>query len=35
VLIEAVLAQDALCVIGAEENVEAEKDMFLEVKNLY
>ena len=34
-LIEAVLAQDALCVIGAEENVEAEKDMFLEVKNLY
>ena len=34
-LIEAVLAQDALCVIGAEENVKAEKDMFLEVKNLY
>ena len=34
-LIEAVLSQDALCVIGAEENVEAEKDMFLEVKNLY
>lgn len=35
VLIEAVLAQDSLCVIGAEKNVEAEKDMFLEVKNLY
>ena len=34
-LIETVLAQDALCVIGAEENVKAEKDMFLEVKNLY
>ena len=34
-MMEAVLRQDNLCVIGAEEVLEAEEEMFMETKDLY
>lgn len=34
-LIQAVLDEDNFCVIGAEDNLEAEKDMFLKLAELY
>lgn len=34
-MMEAVLRQENLCVIGAEDTLEAEAQMFMEVKNLY
>lgn len=34
-VVEAVLAADQLCVIGSEEKIEEQKDMFGEVKTLF
>lgn len=34
-VVEAVLAADLLCVIGGEEKIEEQKELFIEVKNLF
>ncbi len=34
-LVQAVLEEQDLCVIGNEETLRAEKEMFMELKNLY
>ena len=34
-IVEAILKEDALCVIGNEEKLKEEKGLFKELKNLY
>jgi Zn-dependent M16 (insulinase) family peptidase len=34
-LMESILASDNICVIGSEEKIEADQDLFMEVKELF